>query len=99
MYIDREIANKTDGLSKWAVSLLGVALARKSSELIAKYRRQLNLLGYMSEDGMIDDDLLFPDLLNVARDKGDVLQTIPVIGTLQFSQTDVDALRRYSHEQ
>lgn len=99
MYIDREIANKTNGLSKWVVSLLGVALSKKSNELIAKYRKELNTLGYMSEDGMIDDDKLFPDLLNIAREKGEVLQTIPMVGTLKFNETDIDALRRYTHEQ
>lgn len=89
-YIDKELANKVQGLSKWAVALAGIAIIQNSTSSLENI---LKALGYMSEDRMIDLDRLYEDSMKVAT--GSVTQHFPLIGDVIFTSADIDNLRRY----
>lgn len=95
-YMDAEIASRLNGLSKWAVPVLGAALINsKIDALLSENAEALMSLGYMTDDGMIEIDKLYKDVKQVARDKGSVTEHLPMVGDVTFCEEDVDALRRH----
>lgn len=94
-YIDEELISKISGLSKWFIAIGFSAYLPQISNMIDKNQKMLIDAGYMHEDGMINIDKLYNDLINVARDKGSVVQYIPLIGDVTFTETDITSL--YHH--
>lgn len=94
-YIDMELANKAQGLKKWMISLAGIMVMQNADSMINKYRETLLTFGIIEEDGMIDIDKLADMARKVAIDKGPVTEHIPIIGDVTFSESDIEALRRY----
>lgn len=96
-YIDEEIAPKVDGLKKWAVSLASVIVVAKITEMFVEHKETLKSIGYITEDGMVDDSKIISDLKRVAHDKGAVTQQLPYVGSFRFDESDIDMLGRYLH--
>lgn len=94
-YADAEIVSKISGLSKWMISIGIRAYIAKIPDVIAKNRDMLISAGYLHEDGMICIDKLYSDLLNTARNTGNVTQYIPLAGDMTFNENDVSTLYRY----
>lgn len=94
-YIDHEIADKVPGLRKWMIALAAEPIVMEVDRMMDEYHDMLVRSGYMMEDGMVNDDRFFQELVNVARSKGNVTEHLPVIGDVTFSESDVNMLHNY----
>lgn len=95
-YIDSEIVSKIDGLGKWLIPIAGASIiSSKVEPMIKENKPMLVSLGYMYEDNLIDIDKVHQDIKRVAHDKGPIKEHFPIIGSITFSEADIDALRRY----
>lgn len=95
-YIDKEIADKTQGFKKWILPKIGAGIVlMKLESMIAKYHDELVMLGYISKDGMVDDDRIFRDLSEPARQKGSITEFFEGMGDITFSENDINMLHNY----
>lgn len=96
-YIDSEIANRLEGWRKWAVPVGAAALVNNKIDALGSGRNadMLMSLGYMTEDGLYDIDKIYEDFLSIAREKGSITETLPLIGAVTFSAQDIEILRRH----
>lgn len=94
-YIDDELISKISGLSKWVLALGLGAYIPQIHKMLDDNHSMLVGAGYMHEDGMINIDKLYNDLINVARAKGSVVQYIPLVGDVTFTETDLTSM--YHH--
>ena len=94
-YIINELAPKTTGLKTWAMYMIAMTVSEKSLTLIGSNIDIIKSLGYMNEDGSIDDSKVFRDLKRMAHEAGSVRQNIPMVGDFTFDENDIDILRRY----
>ena len=91
MYIEKEFVDKLSGLRKWAIVLAGTEVMNRVDTIMAS----LPANKYITKDGMIDIDNLYKDARNVAETTGEVVENIPMIGDVRFSENDIDELYRY----
>ena len=94
-YIINELAPKTTGLKTWAMYMIAMTVSDKASVLIGDNMSTIKSLGYMDDNGSIDDSKIFRDLKNMAHEAGRVTQNIPMVGDFTFDENDIDILRRY----
>lgn len=94
-YVDRELADKSNGLMKWGVALVGMNAVEMACKAMRDNCKMLHSLGYMTEDGLVDLDRLYDELLEIAKDKGEVVQHLPIGGDVKFTSSDIDMMRRY----
>lgn len=94
-YIDREIADKVPGLKKWMIAIAAEPIVMEIENMMHQYKDALVHSGYMMEDGMINDDKFFQELTNVARQKGSVVEHMPLLGDVTFSENDIHMLHNY----
>ena len=94
-YIDAEFTSKLQGMKKWLVPIAAAAVVNAKIDALASTGRpMLVAAGYMAEDGMIDIDRIYSDLIDVARKQGAVTENLPVLGDVTFSESDINSLRR-----
>lgn len=91
MYIEKEFVDKFSGLKKWAVVLAGTEVINKADSIMSALPPNT----YMSEDGMIDIDRLYKNMRSIAEKTGAVVQNLPMIGDVKFTEKDIDELYRY----
>lgn len=95
-YIDNELVGRLAGSWKaWAVGgLAGIALTRADQLFHGiKDNAFITALGLV-EGEMINTDLLMGELRKQAQ-KGTATAVLPLIGSVTFGVSDVDALHRY----
>lgn len=94
-YIDAEFTSRLQGVKKWLVPIAAAAVVNaKIDSLASAGRPMLIAAGYMSEDGMIDIDRVYSDVVEVARKQGAVTENLPILGDVTFSESDINSLRR-----
>lgn len=86
-YLEQELAPKADGLRKVMLYMAIPVLGTQTQQLFEQYKPAIKALGAMTEDGMIDLDVLYPRLKDAVHRAGKV----PVMGVI-FDEADVDKL-------
>ena len=61
-YIINELAPKTTGLKTWAMYMIAMTVSDKASVIIGDNMSTIKALGYMYDNGSIDDSKIFSDL-------------------------------------
>lgn len=93
-YVDEEILNKISGLEKWVIGVYVGLATKKSTDLFnqAKLSPAIKMLGIITDDDLIDIDLLYEELKAQAKDHGAVTFNVPMLGPLTLNSSDVDKL-------
>ena len=60
--------------------------------MFAENKEILVEAGFVDQEGMIDIDLVYDRFRKAAEDSGDIVQDIPVLGTLRLTVKDIDML-------
>lgn len=96
-YIDEEFVSKMQGFKKWALAAEGVTLVdRKVNSLMSgEMLEHMKASGYISEDGMVDIDALHSRYSSVAKKYGSITESIPLLGAVTFTASDIDSIRRH----
>ena len=95
-YIDSEIATKISGMGKWLIPIAGSAIiSSKLDPMLKENHEMLKHMGYMTEDYLIEIDKVYSDFKRVSHEKGAITEHFPLIGSITFTEADVDAFRRY----
>ena len=94
-YIDQEIVNKLQGLSRWGLGAVsGIALS-KGANIFNNLKSHpiIKMLEVIDENDMIDIDTIYAELRKQAE-KGSVTIATPMIGNITLTKDDVDKLYR-----
>ena len=94
-YGENEIVAKVQGLKKWAVALSIAPIAIEVGTMLEANRKALQKAGYMTEDGMVDVDLIASKACEIARSTGSVTEHLPILGDTVFSESDIVSLKSY----
>lgn len=92
-YIDNEFTSKLSGLSKWMTGMGGTSISMRLPALIKQYKPMLMLMGFVTDDGMIELDELYNVAIETARRIGPVVQYIPTLHDTTFTDKDIDKLK------
>lgn len=95
-YLDTEIVPKMSGVNKWLVSAVASAYISDAPELLRKLNgnKAIVALNLIDEAGNVDIDKVYQHLKPIAA-KCSAPITLPVVGTLTFTEQDVDSLYAY----
>ena len=95
-YLDTEIISKMSGVNKWLVAAAASAYVSDAPELLRKLneKKAFAALNLIDEAGNVDIDKVYQHLKPIAA-KCSAPITLPVVGTLTFTEQDVDSL--YTH--
>lgn len=95
-YIDGEVIPHLPALGKWGLGSMVVLATRKFDNIYDELssNKIVNSLG-ITKDGMIDANTLLTVLKESADKYGKVEVSVPIIGTMVFTPSDVDNLRNY----
>ena len=95
-YLDTEIVPKMSGVNKWLVSAVASAYISDAPELLRKLNgnKAIAALNLIDEAGNVDVEKIY-QLLKPAAAKCPAPITLPIIGTLTFTEQDVDSLYAY----
>lgn len=95
-YLDTEIVPKMSGVNKWLVSAVASAYVSNAPELIRKLNenKAIAALNLIDEAGNVDVEKIYQSLKPAAA-KCPAPITLPIIGTLTFTEQDVDSLYAY----
>ena len=99
-YIDQEIVNKMQGLSRWGVGALsGIVLSSKGANIFNALKTNpiIKMLEVIDENDMIDIDTIYTEIRKQAE-KGSATFDAPMIGTITLTKDDVDKLYRLIKE-
>lgn len=86
-FLEQELIPQSDGIRKVMLYMAIPVLGTQAQQMIEQYKPAIKALGAMSEDGMIDLDVLYPRLKDAVHKAGKV----PVMGII-FDESDVDKL-------
>lgn len=86
-YLEQELIPQSDGIRKVVLYMAIPVLGSQAQQMIEQYKPAIKALGAMTDDGMIDLDVLYPRLKDAVHRAGKV----PVMGVI-FDETDVDKL-------
>lgn len=95
-YIDSEIVSKIGGWQKWALGA-GIGIGVKRGSAIVEQMKSMPLikmLNIIDEENMVDVEVIYEELKKQAQ-KEPVHVALPMVGTVTFTQDDVDKL--YNH--
>lgn len=96
-YADREVVTQLPTMGKWLLGTgLGVA-GKKASDLAhdLENNQLLKTLGVVDADGRWDTDMIMDEMLQNAHKYGKATIDVPIIGSMTFSEADVQKLFRY----
>ena len=99
-YIDQEIVNKMQGLSRWGVGALsGIVLSSKGANIFNTLKANpiIKMLDVIDENDMIDIDTIYTEIRKQAE-KSPATFNAPMIGTITLTKDDVDKLYRLIKE-
>lgn len=94
-YIEKELIEKISGLRKWGLALFASPILVNIDPMVQQHKKVLIASGYMTEDGMIKIDELYSKLREIASKEGDVVENIPLLGDVKFTESDITSLYRY----
>jgi len=96
-YIDSEVMAKLPTSSKWIVgTAVGLASTRANEVVDMLHNNALaKMLGIIDENGMIEVDELMSALKTAANKYGKLEVSVPLVGRMSFSESDVDNLEAY----
>lgn len=86
-FLEQELIPQSDGLRKVLLYMAIPVLGAQTQQMIDQYKPAISVLGAMTEDGMIDLDILYPRLKDAVHKAGKV----PLMGII-FDESDVDKL-------
>lgn len=92
LYAKKEWLDKLQGLNKWL--LLGATgIATVKAEQIANQLLKSPLAAaVVDDDGLIDIDMVYQQMIAAAEEAGPVTQDIPIIGQVKFDRSDIEKL-------
>ena len=96
-FVDMEILPKLEGRDKWLVTGAVTLYLSKLPAMVqmVKNKDAVKLLGIISEDGQsVDIDMLMNSIIPAARQSPASFK-IPLGGTLNFTEADIETLRNY----
>lgn len=92
-YLEQELVPKADGLRKVMLYMAIPVVGGQAQQMLDKYKPALSALGALTDDGMIDLDVLYPRLKDAVHKAGKV----PVMGII-FDESDVDKLNAVAQQ-
>lgn len=92
-YVEQELVPKADAMRKVMLYMTIPAISSQAPGMLERYRPALSALGGLTEDGMIDLDILYPRLKEAVRKTGKV----PVMGIV-FDESDVDKINAIAQQ-
>ena len=92
-YLEQELIPQSDGIRKVVLYMAIPVLGTQVQQMLEQYKPAIKALGAMTEDGMIDLDVLYPRLKDAVHKAG----KIPVMGVI-FDETDVDKLHAIARQ-
>lgn len=92
IYANNEWLDKLQGLNKWLfLGAAGIATA-KAEQITAQLLKNPMASILADEDGQIDIDLLYKQLMDAAEQTGPVTQELPILGKVKFDKADIEKL-------
>ena len=92
-YLEQELAPKADGVRKVILYMAIPVVGAQAQHMVEQYKPALSALGALTEDGMIDLDVLYPRLKEAVRKTGKV----PMAGII-FDESDVDKIHAIAQQ-
>ena len=92
-FLEQELVPQADGLRKVMLYMAIPVVGTQAQQMFDKYKPALSALGALTDDGMIDLDVLYPRLKDAVHKAGKV----PVMGII-FDESDVDKLNAVAQE-
>ena len=86
-FLEQELIPQSDGLRKVLLYMAIPVLGAQTPQMLDQYKPAISALGAMTEDDMIDLDILYPRLKDAVHKAGKV----PLMGII-FDESDVDKL-------
>lgn len=95
-YIDNELLNKIEGWQKWAFGIVSGLAIKNANNIFEKLKNNpfISSLGIIDEENNIDIDEIYGLAINEAR-KSSINVSIPMLGSINFDDTDVTKLYNY----
>lgn len=99
-YIDDEVIPHLPTGGKWVLGSLVFLITERSNVLLEQLlsNELIKTLNIVDSNSMIDADRLIQALKKSANKYGKLVVTIPIVGTMSFTESDVDTLRLYLEE-
>lgn len=96
-YIDAEIASKMAGWQKFVFATSAGIIMSKSDSLMQEIAKNpiVSALGIVSDNGEIDIDTIYREAQKQAQNCGAFTVSIPLIGNITLSASDIDTAYRY----
>ena len=92
MYAKNEWLDKLQGLNKWLLlGATGIAVA-KAEQIADAIMHSPLARAVVDDDGMIDVDMIYQQMIAAAETTGPVTQNIPMIGAVKFDRSDIEKL-------
>lgn len=95
-YIDLEILSKTDGWQKWAFGIMSGLVLNHSKEMLDKLKNNpfIASTDIIDENDRVNIEELYSLAIKEAK-KGSINVMIPMLGSINFDDTDVTKLYEY----
>lgn len=96
-YADREIIPKMGTAGKWIIGT-ATGMIGKRAGMIANSLQANGIaraIGAVNEDGLFDIDLIAEHMRNAAERYGKMQIDVPLLGTMTFTEDDIEKARRY----
>lgn len=93
-YVSKELCPKMPDWRKWVVPVM---IGMYIPTLERKFNDNIEVLkssGFVDSEGLIDIDLVYDKFHRVAEESGDIVQEIPMIGSVRFTSRDIEAFYR-----
>ena len=94
-WFDAEIAPQLPGLKKWAARAAVAIASERLPAMMEQYASIVDLSGLKTSDGGIDIDRVRDLFLAQARATGPAREVFPVVGTITFTEQDIERLYRH----
>lgn len=93
-YVEDELIGKAPGLAQWAL-IAGAAIVAPKAEALAAGALQsptARTLELVDQEGLVDLDKLKAALDKAAQKTGAVVQQVPLLGSVTFTQQDIQSV-------
>lgn len=96
-YCDVDVIPQLPTSGKWIVGAMVIGATKKAENIITQLSSNpiVKSIGIIDENGLIDIDLLADSLRQSADKYGKLSVSLPVVGTMTFSASDIDRAKQY----
>lgn len=96
-YADHEVIGHLPSTGKWILgTAVGIASTKVNDMVLSLQNNAIaKSMGIIDEEGMFDVDLIVDNMRQSAMKYGRMEIDIPIIGSMRFTETDIDSLRGY----